>query len=117
MPKTKKVPFPPWATTYDSGIEKRYDRLGATQMASEAMRSLTGNAFKIYWFMRIEAGGRKEFTFSNVKYRSYLSKPTFFKVVKELEDKGFIDVVQHNKNLRTANVYAFSERWKQFKKQ
>lgn len=113
MLKTKKVPFPPWATRATGGIEKRYDRLGATLMASEAMRSLTGSAFKIYWYMRLESAGNREFTFSNAKYRSYMSKPTFFKVVKELEAKGFIDVLQHNKNLRTANVYAFSERWKQ----
>jgi len=113
MPRIKKVPFPPWASKTIDGIEKRYDRLGATQMASEAMRSLSGNAFKIYWYMRLESAGKKEFTFSHVKYRSYLSKPTFFKAIKELEDKGLIDVVQHNKNLRKANVYAFSERWKQ----
>ena len=30
----------------------------------------------------------------------------------ELVEKGFVDVVQNNKNLRRANIYAFSERWK-----
>lgn len=115
MARTKKVPFSPWETRNADGTEKRYIRLGVTQMSSEAMRGLSGNAFKIYCYMRIESGGKKEFTFPHAKYRSYLSKPTFFRVIKELEDKGFIDVVQHNKNIRTSNLYAFSEQWKQIK--
>ena len=41
-----------------------------------------------------------------------MSKPTFLKAKQELIDKGFIDVVQNNKNLRRANIYAFSDRWK-----
>ena len=41
-----------------------------------------------------------------------MSKPTFFKARDELVEKGFVDVVQNNKNLRRANIYAFSERWK-----
>lgn len=81
-------------------------------MASEAMRGLSASAFKIYTYMRLESGGHKQFTFPHAKYSSYLSKPTFFRVVKELEDAGFIDVVSRNKNLRQANEYAFSERWK-----
>ena len=81
-------------------------------MASEQMRSLSPSAFKIYCYMRLESAGNRSFKFPHAKYRSYMSKPTFLKAKKELIDKGFIDVVQNNKNLRKANIYAFSDRWK-----
>lgn len=112
MPRYKKTPFQSWETKSDNGEEKRYFRLGATIMASEPMRSLSPSAFKIYCFMRIESGGKRSFTFPHAKYQAYMSKPTFFKALKELEEHGFVDVIKHNGNLRKANIYAFSERWK-----
>lgn len=112
MAKHKITPFEPWETKNANGVEKRYFRMGATLMASEQMRSLSSSAFKIYCYMRIESGGNRSFKFPHVKYRSYMSKPTFQKAKQELIDKGFIDVVRNNKNLRMANIYAFSERWK-----
>ena len=95
-----------------NGIEKRYLRLGATQMASEAMRGLSASAFKVYVYMKLEAGGKRNFVFPHAKYSSYMSKPTFFRALKELEKAGFVDIVSRNKNLRTANEYAFAEGWK-----
>lgn len=112
MPRYKKTPFEKWETKSADGIEKRYFRMGATLMASEPLRTLSPSAFKVLCFMKIESAGKRSFTYSNVKYRSFMSKPTFFKAIKELEEHGFIDVIQHNRNLRKANVYAFSERWK-----
>ena len=76
------------------------------------MRQLSPSAFKIYWYMRLESAGKREFEFPYVKYRSYLSRPTFFKVLEELQGKGFVDVVQRNKCVRQPNVYRFSDRWK-----
>lgn len=112
MARVKKTLFKPWETRNADGIEKRYIRLGVTQMSAEVMRRLSPAAVKIYIYMKLESGGRKEFTFPHTKYSSYMSKPTFFRVVKELEEQGFIDIIQRNRNLRKSNVYAFSERWK-----
>ncbi|MDY5576137.1 MAG: hypothetical protein SPF70_01465 [Lachnospiraceae bacterium] len=112
MAKHKITPFEQWETTKVDGVEKRYFRMGATLMASEQMRSLSPSAFKIYCYMRLESGGSRSFKFPHAKYRSYMSKPTFLKAKQELIDKGFIDVVQNNKNLRKSNIYAFSDRWK-----
>lgn len=112
MARTKKVPFQAWESKAEGGIEKRYYRMGATIMASKALRGLSPSAFKIYCFMKIESGGRKEFRFPHSKYSDFLSKPTFFKVLRELEEQGFIDIIQRNGNLRKSNVYAFSDRWK-----
>lgn len=112
MARHKITPFQSWETTKADGVEKRYIRLGATLMASEKMRSLSPSAFKIYCYMKIESGGKRSFTFPHAKYCSYMSKPTFIKAKQELIDKGFIEVIQSNKNLRKANIYAFSDRWK-----
>lgn len=110
---SKKItPFEPWETQKVNGVEKRYFRMGATLMASEPMRSLSPSAFKVYCYMRIESAGNRSFKFPHTKYRFYMSKPTFQKAKQELIDKGFIDVIQNNKNIRKPNIYAFSERWK-----
>ena len=76
------------------------------------MRSLSPSAFMVYTYMRLEAGGKKQFEFPFCKYRSFVSRPTFFKVLGELQDKGFVDVLQRNKCVRQPNVYSFSDRWK-----
>lgn len=112
MPRKKITPFEAWETKNDNGVEKRYFRMGASLMASEAMRNLSPSAFKVYCYMRIESAGNRSFKFPHAKYRSYMSKPTFQKAKQELVNKGFIDVIQNNKNLRQANIYAFSDRWK-----
>ncbi len=113
MARTKKVPFQPWESKADNGVEKRYIRLGNSQMVSEAMRGLSPSAFKIYCYMRIESAGKQEFRFPHCKYQSYMSKPTFFRARDELVTQGFIEIFQNNRNRRQANVYRFSEKWKQ----
>lgn len=112
MPRYKKTPFQEWESKNDDGIEKRYFRLGATLMASEPMRSLSPSAFKILCYMKIESGGKRSFKFPFSKYRAYTTRPTFEKALKELVEKGFIDIVQRNSNLRKPNIYMFSNRWK-----
>ncbi len=112
MPRRKLTPFQPWETKNNDGTEKRYFRLGASIMASETMRTLSSSAFKVYCYMRIESAGKKSFKFPHTKYRSFMSKPTFYKARNELIEHGFIDIVQNNKNLRKANIYMFSDRWK-----
>lgn len=114
MPRIRKTPFPPWETRNADGIEKRYIRMGATIMASGAMMDLSSSAFRVYCYMRLESSGRKDFRFPYSKYRAYMSRPTFLKARDELVEKGFINIVRNNRNLRKANDYAFSERWKAF---
>lgn len=114
MPRTKIVitPFQPWETRNNDGKEKRYFRLGATLLASQAMLTLSPSAFKVLCYMKIESAGSRKFTYPHAKYRVFMSKPTFYKARDELIEHGFIDIVQNNKNLRKANVYMFSDRWK-----
>ena len=111
--RSKITPFEPWETKHADGVEKRYFRLGASILASEPMRDLSASAFRIYCYMRIESAGKRSFKFPYTKYKSFMSRPTFFKALKELEEHGFIEVVQHNRNLRKSNIYMFSDKWKQ----
>jgi hypothetical protein len=112
MPRIKKTPFAPWESTYADGMEKRYIRMGNTQMCSKMMMDLPASAFRVYCYMKLEAKGCKQFEFPYAKYRSYMSKHTFLDAKKKLIANGFIDEVQNNRNLRKANIYAFSDRWK-----
>lgn len=114
MARTKKTPFPQWQTKKPNGIEIRYIRIGNSQLVSEAMQSLNHAAFRIYVYMLLESAGHREFEFPYSKYKSYCSKGGFQKAVAELEEKGFVQVTQHNKNLRTKNVYQFSDEWKKY---
>ena len=116
MARTKKVPLAPWETKNANGIEKRYIRLGDTLLCSAAARSLSPSAFKALIYMKIEAAGKKNFQFPCHKYIDFVSKPTFYKALKELEEVGFIDIISRNKNLRIPNEYAFSTRWQSYKK-
>lgn len=112
MSRTKKVPFAPWESTKQSGIEERYIRLGNSQMLHGSFTNLNATAFRIYIYMKLESGGRPEFEFPHSKYRAFVSKGGFQKALKELVDAGFVEISEKNANLRKPNLYRFSERWK-----
>lgn len=63
MARRKPTPFPPWQTEKPDGIEKRYIRLGNSQMLHPAMLSLSDKAFRIYVQMLLEAGGQRNLNF------------------------------------------------------
>lgn len=112
MARGKKTPLKPWETKTADGTENRYIRLGDTLLMSSTVKGLSSSAFRVYVYMCLESGGHSHFTFPHNKYKKFMTKPTFFRALDELVSAGFIDVVSHNKNLRIANDYAFSNRWK-----
>jgi hypothetical protein len=115
MPKKTKsliTPFSPWETDRSRGIEKRYIRMGVSQMVHPATFSLSHTAYRIYTYMKLESGGKRVFLFPKCKWRAYISSGGFQAAKKELIDKGFIIEVENNANLRKPNVYSFSEGWK-----
>ncbi len=114
MAKSKPTPFKPWETTKTNGIELRYIRMGVTQMSHPATKSLSHSAFRVYEYMKIESGGHKEFEYPYSKFKTIISKKGFQSAVAELVEKGFIVIVEKNKNLRLPNKYAFSDGWKEF---
>lgn len=112
MSRKKKTPFPAWQTCKVDGIEERYIRLGNSQLLHESMQGLSDKAFRVYVNMLLESAGKMEFTFPYSKYKNYVSKQGFLNIRTELIEKGFIEIVQNNANLRKANIYRFSEKWK-----
>lgn len=114
MAKRKPTPFAPWQSDKPDGIEKRYIRLGNSQLLHPAMMSLSDKAFRIYVQMLLEAGGSKEFEFPRAKYKKIAGNTVFQNAKQELVNKGFIKVKQCNKNLRKPNVYEFSGEWRQY---
>jgi len=115
MARTKKTPFAPWESTKSDGIEQRYIRYGNSQLLHEAVLNLSHSAFRVYTYMRLESGGRIEFEFPRTKFIKIVSRDGFQRAVKELVEAGFIDVTEQNANLRKANKYRFSSRWKDVK--
>ena len=113
MSRSKKTPFKPWESVKPTGIEERYVRLGNSQLLNEATLSLSHAAFHLFVYMRLESAGRLEFEMPRAKYTKFLSNGGFQKAIVELEQKGFIEIIQRNGNLRQPNVYKFSSRWKE----
>ncbi len=112
MARQKKTPFQPWLSRQPDGIEKRYIRLGNSQLLHPAMLNLGKAAFKIYVYMLLESGGKVEFELPRAKYKKIVAPATFQKAVEELSEAGFIEVVQRNANIQKPNKYRFSSGWK-----
>lgn len=112
MARGRKVPFANWETTKPNGIEDRYIRNGNTFMLHEATMSLSHASFRVYQYMKLESGGAREFEFPYNKFKNIVSKDGFRRSLRELIDKGFIDVVERGSTTRKPNVYRFSTRWR-----
>ena len=87
-------------------------RLSNSQMLHEKMRNLSGNAFMLYTYMKLEAGGSTVFEFPRSKYVNFMTDSTFPRARAELIAAGFIEVEENNANLRRPNKYRFATRWK-----
>ena len=115
MAKRKISPFKCW-----EGPRERvgYVRLNYDLLDSEAFLGLSGNAVKLYIYMR-EWAYRKEksdgksltYTVRFASERLQLSIPTANKALLELEKKGFIKRLNNSKASREATVWEFSDKW------
>jgi hypothetical protein len=112
MARTKKTPFPTWATKKPNGIENRYIRLGDTFMLDLTVKNLSHAAFRVYTHMVLESGGKVEFIFPCSKWNMFISRGGFQSAKRELIDAGLIEVVEENWNTRKPNIYRFSAAWK-----
>ena len=113
--KKQFVPFHPWETMEASGCEKKYTRMGVTQVRSEAFLALLPSAVSVYLQMKIEAGGKPIFKMPHRVYTRFISNSAFQNALKDLETKGFVEIIEKNKNRRKPNVYRFSTAWREWK--
>ena len=113
--RSKKTPFQYWESNNNSGIESRYIRIGSSQMNHRTYRALVkknGNAAILYHFMRMKAGGKRDFEFPHTEYKDLMAKGTFTACKNLLIRYGFIEEIENNAHRMTANVYRFSDKWK-----
>lgn len=112
MGRSKRTPFAAWETTKTDGIEERYIRFGNSQMSTGTLRRLGGAAFKLYAYMKLESGGKRDFEFPRVKVAQILTTGTFYRALDELIEAGLVEIVENNANIRKPNLYRFSDKWR-----
>ena len=108
--KLFKIPF--WLTAAINHIKERFVMKTYSFYEHPAVQSLSPSAYKVYDYMCKECGGNMEFIFPNSVIEKITTPPTFRAARKELIEKGFIELVQNNANLRKPNLYRFTDRWK-----
>lgn len=119
----KKNPPEKWESI---GKNNKFVRLFVEQLESKAMQNLTGRQIALYLFMKMQYKGKEtknnpngkkeQFYFNwglaNKKYCLYTNQKTFYNDIKALIKFGFIECIENNRNTRSKNVYAFSDKWK-----
>lgn len=121
MKRRKKTPFRIWENTKE---HDGYIRLAHSFLDNEVIRELSGNAFKLYVYMR-QWAYRKEnsngeyltYTLSLAKKALNVSEPTANKAILELESKGLIKRLNNSRYAREASQWKFSEEWYTGKKE
>lgn len=104
----KTAPF----HAYEGRKQKdKHIRLTEDMMLHKTYIDLSSSAKELYNYMKLWACGEIEFKYSISLAEKYMSRPTCIKAKKELEEKGFIEVVWSNKYSHLPNVYRFSSKW------
>lgn len=116
MPKKKKfTPFKVWENTKE---KDGYVRLAYGFLDYELIKGLSGNAFKLYVYMREWAYRNEK---SNGQYLTYslslakkalgVSEPTANKALLELESKKIIKRLNNSRYAREASQWEFTNEW------
>jgi hypothetical protein len=103
-----------WASAKLDCKEGRFIQLGNSFLLSPAVHDLSGTAFRLYVYMLVESGGKKEFKFPRqVMIKKYgLSVSSARNAIQELIEKGFIKITASGRTTREANEYEFCLTWK-----
>ena len=103
----------PWLSGRSDCREPRYIQAGVTLFEHPAFQALTPAQRLVYLAMCIDAGGKREFTFSKARFTHYgVSNATARAAIAELIDAGFITRLYSGRTTREPSAYAFSDRWK-----
>lgn len=105
----------PWMSARLDCKEKRFLQVGNSLFFSPAFQQLNAGCQMLYLCMAIEAGGKREVTFSQKTARKYgIPKSSFDRQIKELRKVGFVEIsVEGNPWQFKPSVYRFSFTWKQ----
>ena len=97
-------------------IKGRFIPLTHNMIESEAWRSLSGNAIKVYIMLLRKRNGAndRDLSLTYRELQGYLSVATFRKCMIALVEAGFIDLVRKGGLQKQCNIFGISERWKDY---
>lgn len=110
MSRKKKYPIPIWKHNPKEGNEK-FIQVYHDLLMNKNFMSMTPSSKLLYFYMLDYSLGNREFKFPYSIYSKITSRKTFQASIKELTEKGFIEVIVNGKNTRTPNVYKFINNW------
>jgi hypothetical protein len=112
MGRTQKYKIPIWKFNYKlKDKNKKFVAIYHNQLCNEKFMKLPLNAQMLYVYMLDYSNGSMETTFPHRFYKTIMTTPTFNKCIKELIDKGFIEIKERGKFNHKPNVYKFSDKW------
>ncbi|MCM8758450.1 MAG: hypothetical protein NC906_01575 [Candidatus Omnitrophica bacterium] len=84
---------------------------------SEAFKELSGIAFKLYIYIAKfywkQKSTNTEFSIPYSRFRTLMSKPTFYKCLRELVARGFLEAVEKGGLMQNPNKYIFSDKYQE----
>lgn len=112
--KRNKYKIPIWKYNYKSDTptsNPKFIQLYHSQITHKNFLNLSNSAKVVYMYMIDYSNGKMETTFPNKIYSIITSKPTFFKSIKELSKKGFLEVIESGRFNHKENKYKFLCDW------
>ena len=113
MSRKKKYKIPIWKHNpkRNTSTDEKFIQIYHDLLLNENFLKLNYSSKVVYIYMLDYSLGKMEFTFPYSIYSKITSKETFQKTLKELSEKGFIEIIGMGKNTRTPNKYRFSSKW------
>lgn len=109
----QNVAISPWLSAKKDCREGRFLQVGNSLLLSEEFQTLKDSAKFLYFCMALECGGRPEFEFPLSTAKKYgIPGTTFRRVIQDLINGHFIEVISSGKTTREPNDYRFISEWK-----
>ena len=100
------------SSNIQNDYEDNFFYITKSMMLNKNWLSLTGNAKVLYMYMKLWACGREQFPFSYTMAQSFMNNnKTIYNSVKQLVEKGFIEIVSISRQVGYGTIYKFSDRW------
>lgn len=114
MGKKNKYVKPIWK--YDHKIDTptndtKLVMLYHSQLFHKNFTSMRPNSQLLYIRMLDYSNGKQITTYPHKIYKDLMTKPTFIECIKELVEKGFIEVVLNGRFNKRENQYKFITKW------
>lgn len=90
---------------------KKFVQVYHNQLFNKNFMEMTDKSQMLYIRMLDYANGSQETSYPHRIYKTSMTTPTFLKCIKQLTDKGFLEVVEHGKFNHKPNKYKFIDKW------